>query len=79
MSWRYELGKDFLLAPYDWRLAGDAHGKRANGVGGYYEQLKLLIENAVQAGPRAPRWQPMTTEARVSGVYVCVYYYIYMI
>ena len=47
---RYKLGKDVFIAPYDWRLAGDAHSKRQNGVGGYYSQLQLLIEEAVQAG-----------------------------
>ena len=39
-----------FLAPYDWRLAGDAHANPANGVGGYYQQLQELIENAVQVG-----------------------------
>ncbi|CAE7548931.1 Lcat [Symbiodinium sp. CCMP2592] len=45
----YELGTDVFLAPYDWRLAGDAHSKPANGVGGYYRQLQGLIERTVQA------------------------------
>eukprot|EP00490_Sorites_sp_Unknown_P012511 CAMPEP_0114696282 /NCGR_PEP_ID=MMETSP0191-20121206/72374_1 /TAXON_ID=126664 /ORGANISM="Sorites sp." /LENGTH=412 /DNA_ID=CAMNT_0001993713 /DNA_START=45 /DNA_END=1283 /DNA_ORIENTATION=+ len=45
----YELGKDVFIAPYDWRLAGDAHSKRKNGVGGYYPELQLLIEEAVKA------------------------------
>ena len=46
---RYKLGKDVFIAPYDWRLAGDAHSKRQNGVGGYYPQLQLLIEETVKA------------------------------
>ena len=46
---RYELGKDVFIAPYDWRLVGDAHAKRQNGVGGYYQQLQMLIESAVKA------------------------------
>lgn len=46
---RYKLGKDVFIAPYDWRLAGDAHSKRQNGVGGYYPELQLLIEEAVKA------------------------------
>eukprot|EP00438_Fugacium_kawagutii_P017967 Skav216375 [mRNA] locus=scaffold3826:12393:14801:+ [translate_table: standard] len=45
----YKLGKDVFIAPYDWRLAGDAHAKRQNGVGGYYSELQLLIEDAVKA------------------------------
>lgn len=45
----YKLGKDVFIAPYDWRLAGDAHSKRQNGVGGYYPELQLLIEEAVKA------------------------------
>ncbi|CAE7679204.1 LCAT1 [Symbiodinium sp. CCMP2456] len=50
----YELGTDVFIAPYDWRLAGDAHSKPANGVGGYYQQLQGLIEKTVQAsGERA--------------------------
>ena len=46
---RYALGKDVFLAPYDWRLAGDAHAQRKNGVGGYYQQLQQLIEETVEA------------------------------
>ncbi|CAK9076008.1 unnamed protein product [Durusdinium trenchii] len=45
----YELGKDVFIAPYDWRLAGDGHEQRRNGVGGYYPHLQALIEQAVQA------------------------------
>ncbi|CAJ1404798.1 unnamed protein product [Effrenium voratum] len=45
----YALGKDVFLAPYDWRLAGDAHAQRKNGVGGYYQQLQQLIEEIVEA------------------------------
>lgn len=48
----YKLGKDVFIAPYDWRLAGDAHSKRQNGVGGYYPQLQLLIEETVKATGR---------------------------
>ena len=48
-SLRYELGKDVFIAPYDWRLAGDGHEQRRNGVGGYYPHLQALIEQAVQA------------------------------
>lgn len=44
----YSLGDDLFLAPYDWRLAGDAHSRRTNGVGGFYPQLQTLIEKAVQ-------------------------------
>jgi len=41
------LGKNIFLAPYDWRLAGDAHAHPTNGVGGFYSQLQQLIEKAV--------------------------------
>jgi len=44
----YEVGKDLFGVPYDWRLTGDAHSERANGVGGLYPQLKALIEKSVQ-------------------------------
>eukprot|EP00931_Biecheleriopsis_adriatica_P047269 TRINITY_DN27223_c0_g1_i3.p1 TRINITY_DN27223_c0_g1~~TRINITY_DN27223_c0_g1_i3.p1 ORF type:complete len:355 (+),score=56.96 TRINITY_DN27223_c0_g1_i3:38-1102(+) len=43
----YELGRDMFVAPYDWRLAGDAHSHVTNGVGGLYGQLKQLVEEAV--------------------------------
>jgi len=43
----YELGKNIFLAPYDWRLAGDAHAHPTNGVVGFYSQLQQLIEKAV--------------------------------
>eukprot|EP00933_Yihiella_yeosuensis_P037606 TRINITY_DN31596_c0_g2_i1.p1 TRINITY_DN31596_c0_g2~~TRINITY_DN31596_c0_g2_i1.p1 ORF type:complete len:432 (+),score=75.97 TRINITY_DN31596_c0_g2_i1:62-1357(+) len=50
----YELGSDLLIAPYDWRLAGDAHSNRQNGVGGFYAQLQSLLEQAVrQQGKKA--------------------------
>ena len=45
---RYALGENVFVAPYDWRLAGDSHAKPTNGVGGFYEELKKLIEDAVQ-------------------------------
>jgi len=44
----YVVGKDLHGAPYDWRLAGDGHAVRtALGVGGFYENLKTLIEQTV--------------------------------
>lgn len=49
---KYELGRDLFLAPYDWRLAGDAHAKPSHGVGGFYPQLQSLIEKAVLANGR---------------------------
>jgi len=50
----YEVGKNLHGAPYDFRLAGDAHTAAKNGVGGYYPQLKKLIEDTVKAnGKRA--------------------------
>lgn len=48
-SLNYELDKDLFLAPYDWRLAGDAHTKEKNGVGGYYAQLQTTIEESVKS------------------------------
>lgn len=41
----YKAGKDLHGAPYDWRLAGDAHGKANNGIGGLYPNLTKLIED----------------------------------
>lgn len=43
----YEVGKDLYGAPYDWRLAGDAHLKAQNGVGGFYPNITKLIEKTV--------------------------------
>mmetsp|Transcript_54691 Transcript_54691/g.97575 ORF Transcript_54691/g.97575 Transcript_54691/m.97575 type:complete len:424 (+) Transcript_54691:47-1318(+) len=45
----YELGRDLFIAPYDWRLAGDAHAHASNGVGGFYSQLKELLETSVSS------------------------------
>lgn len=45
----YKVGVNLHGAPYDWRLAGDAHSHRANGVGGFYADLKQLIEQTVQS------------------------------
>jgi len=51
----YVVGRDLHGAPYDWRLAGDGHARKtALGVGGFYDDLKALIERAVSAnGARA--------------------------
>lgn len=49
----YELGRDVFIAPYDWRLAGDAHASSApSGVGGFYAQLQKLLEDQVQQSGR---------------------------
>lgn len=45
----YQEGRNLHGAPYDWRLAGDAHSVRKNGVGGFYTQLQQLIEQTVAA------------------------------
>lgn len=46
----YVVGKNLHGAPYDWRLDGYAHCR----VGGFYAQLKGLIESTVQTnGQRA--------------------------
>merc|ERR1719491_1416226 len=47
----YTLGTDLHIAAYDWRLAGDSHAKAANGVGGFYAEIKTLIEQStLQSG-----------------------------
>lgn len=50
----YEAGRDLFLAPYDWRLAGDAHAKRrsSDGVGGFYAELQEMIEQGVSTSGR---------------------------
>jgi len=48
----YVLGQNLYRAPYDWRLAGDAHERQSHGVGGFYEQLKGQLEEAVQRSGR---------------------------
>eukprot|EP00928_Gymnodinium_smaydae_P011850 TRINITY_DN14335_c0_g1_i1.p1 TRINITY_DN14335_c0_g1~~TRINITY_DN14335_c0_g1_i1.p1 ORF type:complete len:448 (+),score=71.88 TRINITY_DN14335_c0_g1_i1:38-1345(+) len=48
----YQVGKNLHGAPYDWRLAGDAHARRTNGVGGLYAQLQGLIEETVRRNGR---------------------------
>lgn len=47
-SLNYSLGTDLFIAAYDWRLAGDSHAHATNGVGGFYAELKVLIEQSVQ-------------------------------
>lgn len=48
----YEVGKDLHGAPYDWRLAGDAHLEARNGVGGFYPNMTRLIEKTVKRNER---------------------------
>lgn len=48
----YKLGTDLFIAPYDWRLTGGSHARATNGVGGFYEELKLLIETSVKESGR---------------------------
>jgi len=43
----FEIGHDLFGVPYDWRLTGDAHSKRVNGIGGLYPELQALIEKSV--------------------------------
>lgn len=44
----YVVGQNLHGAPFDWRLGGDAHSRPANNVGGFYVQLKALVEETVQ-------------------------------
>eukprot|EP00747_Dinoflagellata_sp_TGD_P195105 gnl/TRDRNA2_/TRDRNA2_63283_c0_seq1.p1 gnl/TRDRNA2_/TRDRNA2_63283_c0~~gnl/TRDRNA2_/TRDRNA2_63283_c0_seq1.p1 ORF type:complete len:446 (-),score=67.18 gnl/TRDRNA2_/TRDRNA2_63283_c0_seq1:35-1336(-) len=50
----YTVNTDLFGAPYDWRLAGDAHARVTNGVGGFYIQLKALVESAVKKNDGRP-------------------------
>eukprot|EP00746_Dinoflagellata_sp_MGD_P149880 gnl/MRDRNA2_/MRDRNA2_81870_c0_seq1.p1 gnl/MRDRNA2_/MRDRNA2_81870_c0~~gnl/MRDRNA2_/MRDRNA2_81870_c0_seq1.p1 ORF type:complete len:588 (-),score=71.80 gnl/MRDRNA2_/MRDRNA2_81870_c0_seq1:301-2064(-) len=44
----YRVGENLHGAPYDWRLAGDAHSHDRNGIGGLYPNLTRLIEDTYE-------------------------------